>query len=79
VEKAVVNALRHADAAIIIGGTASHILVQLAKQTAQRFEVAWLCIDKASDKQVTAALGQLFPERRQLLHAGFNMTPLKKR
>jgi hypothetical protein len=63
IEKDVVNTLRHADATIIVTGTASHILVQLGKECAQRFGVAWTCIDKASYKQVAAALELLFPMR----------------
>jgi hypothetical protein len=82
VEKAVVNALRHAEAAIIIAGTASHILVQLARQTAQRFEVPCACIDKASDKQMMAALDRLFPDRTIagscMLHAALRVSPLRK-
>jgi hypothetical protein len=62
VQKAVVSAVRHADAALIITGMASHALMHFAKDSAQRSGVPWRCIDKATDKQVTAALHQLFPE-----------------
>ena len=54
--------MRHADAAIIITGTASHILVQIAKEFAKRLKIPWTCIAKASDKQVATAIHQLFPQ-----------------
>jgi hypothetical protein len=62
VEREVVHALHSADAAIFITGSASHILVQLAKNCAERFGVAWTCIERASTQQLTAALHRLFPE-----------------
>jgi hypothetical protein len=60
VDKDVIGALRHADAAIIITGTASHTLVQIAKEYVKRVGVPWTCIDKASYTQMTSALQQLF-------------------
>ena len=62
VQKAVVSVLRHADAVLIITGMASHALMHFARDCAQRSGIPWKCIDKATDKQLKAALGELFPE-----------------
>jgi hypothetical protein len=62
VQRAIVNVLRHADAALIITGMASHKLMQFAKDYVQRHGIRWRCIEKATDKQLRAALRELFPE-----------------
>ncbi len=60
--KAVVTVLRHADAALIITGMASHALMHYAKEYAERSGLPWRCLTKATDKQLKAALHELFPE-----------------
>jgi hypothetical protein len=62
VEKAIVSVLRCADAAILIMGMASHTLVHLVKDFARRRGMRWCCVTKATDKQLTAALNELFPQ-----------------
>jgi hypothetical protein len=60
--KAVADALRNADAAIIVVGMASHSLVHVARQEAERRGIRWRCIPRASDGQLMDALFGLFPE-----------------
>jgi hypothetical protein len=62
VQKMVVDALRQADAAILVTGMASHTLMYLVKDYAQRYSLPWKCVAKATDQQLTAALRDLFPE-----------------
>jgi hypothetical protein len=62
VRKAVVSVLRHADAAVIVTGMASHALMQFAKDAAKRCGLQWTCIDKATNVQLKAALCELFPD-----------------
>ncbi len=62
VQKGVAALLRNADAAVIISGMASHMLVQFDKDYAQRTGIRWRCVEKATDVQLKAALCQLFPE-----------------
>ena len=67
-----VSALRCADAALIITGMASHVLMQFAKDYGQRKGILWRCIEKATERQLRAALHDLFPE----LTAGWNRSAL---
>ena len=60
--KAVADALRHADAVIIVVGMASDALVQVARQEAERRGIRWRCVPRASDGQLMDALFELFPE-----------------
>jgi hypothetical protein len=60
--KAVAAALRAADAALIVVGMASHALMHVARDQAQRRGIPWKCIARATDKQLTDALYELFPE-----------------
>jgi hypothetical protein len=62
VQKLLVNTLRHADGAIIVTGLASHVLVYLVKEWAPRCGIPWRCVTKATDRQLLAALKELFPE-----------------
>jgi hypothetical protein len=62
VQKGVVGLLCRADAAVIISGMASHMLVQFARGQAQRRGVPWRCVEKATDVQLKAALHEMFPE-----------------
>lgn len=38
------------------------MLVQCAKDFAERTGIRWRCIDKATDNQLNASLAELFPE-----------------
>jgi hypothetical protein len=62
VQKVVAGALRNADAAVIITGMASHMLMQFAKDYARRAGIRWRCVEKATDVQLKAALRVMFPE-----------------
>jgi hypothetical protein len=62
VRKTVVNALRSADAVIIVTGMASHALMHFAKEYAQKSGIPWRCVDKATDKQLRVTLQGLFPD-----------------
>jgi hypothetical protein len=61
-ERTVSGALRSADAAVIVTGLASHSLMYHARNCAQRRGIRWKCIHKATDKQLHAALKELFPK-----------------
>lgn len=60
-QKLVAGALRHADAAVLVTGMASHVLMYLVKEWAVCCGVPWRCVTKATDKQLLAALRELFP------------------
>jgi hypothetical protein len=62
VQKGVVSVLHDADALLIITGMAGHILTQFAKDYAQRNEIVWKCVEKATENQLKAALHEMFPE-----------------
>ena len=62
VRRGVASALREAGAALIITGMASHALMQCAEDYAGRSGIPWKCVEKATDKQLRAALCELFPE-----------------
>jgi hypothetical protein len=62
VQKRVAGVLRNADAAVIITGMASHMLMQFAKDYARRTGIRWRCVEKATDTQLKAALRDMFPE-----------------
>src|SRR5262249_38292223 len=62
IQKEGAPALCHPGAALINTGMASHTLVQFAKEYAQRHGILWRCIEKATDRQLRAALLDLFPE-----------------
>jgi hypothetical protein len=62
VQRGVVSVLRNADAIIIITGMISHMLMQFAKDCAQRSGIRWKCVEKATDIQLKAALQEMFPE-----------------
>jgi hypothetical protein len=59
--KAVACALRRADAAVIVVGMASHALMHVAREQAERLGIPWKCIAKATDRQLMDALHGLFP------------------
>ena len=61
VRRGVASVLREAGAALIITGMASHALMQCAKDYARRSSIPWKCVEKATDKQMRAALCELFP------------------
>jgi hypothetical protein len=62
VKRGVVSMVRDADALLIITGTASHILAQIAKEYAQRNDTPWRCIEKATDSQLRATVREMFPD-----------------
>jgi hypothetical protein len=62
VQRQVVELVRNARAVLIITGRASHMLAQFAKAMAQRHDIPYRCIEKATDSQLRAALQDLFPE-----------------
>ena len=62
VRHAVADALEHCDAAIIVTGMASHVLMQFARDYAERRGILWRCIEKATDRQVKASLREMFPD-----------------
>jgi hypothetical protein len=62
VQKGVASVLRGADAAVIITGMASHVLMQFAKDYAQRSGLRWRCVEKATYVQLRSALREMFPE-----------------
>jgi hypothetical protein len=64
VQRVVISVLRNTDAIIIITGMASHMLMQFAKDCAQRSGIRWKCVEKATDIQLKAALNEMFPEMR---------------
>jgi hypothetical protein len=63
VQKGVVGVLRNTDAAVIITGMVSHMLMQFAKDYAERSGIRWRCVEKATDTQLRAVLHEMFPER----------------
>jgi hypothetical protein len=62
VQRQVVELVRNSRAVLIITGRASHMLAQFAKAVAQRHNIPYRCIEKATDNQLRAALQDLFPE-----------------
>jgi hypothetical protein len=62
IQKGVVDVLRNADAVLIITGMISHMLMQFAKDYAQRSGILWSCVEKATNVQLKAALHEMFPE-----------------
>jgi hypothetical protein len=62
VQRGVAAALRSAEAAVIITGMASHMLMQFAKDYARRGGIPWRCVEKATDAQLKAALRDMLPE-----------------
>jgi Uncharacterized protein conserved in bacteria (DUF2325) len=62
VQRGVVGLLRNADALVIITGMASHMLMQFAKDFAQRNGIPFRCIEKATETRLHTALRQMFPE-----------------
>ncbi len=46
---------------------ASHMLMQFAKEQAQRSGTLWRCVEKATENQLKAALGEMFGELESML------------
>jgi hypothetical protein len=61
-QKVVAGVLRRADAVILVTGVLSHVLMYQVKDCAQRYGTPWRCVERATDKQLQAALNELFPE-----------------
>ncbi|MCS6861269.1 MAG: DUF2325 domain-containing protein [Abditibacteriales bacterium] len=61
------DALRHADAVLIVTSQVSHTLMEGVKRCANLYRVPWRCIHKATDNQLKAALRELFPDVAQSL------------
>lgn len=60
--KLISQAIEHADAVILVTTMISHNVARLTKQLADQRGVPWLAVPKATHKQLTVALKELFPD-----------------
>jgi hypothetical protein len=66
-DKELNEALKHADAAIIVTNLVSHNVMYNVKRFARENGIAWKCVTKATEAQLRVAFGELFPDCARLL------------
>jgi hypothetical protein len=60
-ERIVIDAMSNADAVLVITSMISHVVMHMVKRFAQKHDIPWMAIPKATDLHIKSALNELFP------------------